>query len=121
MDRANILRAQALRVLEEADRLDNLPKEPLGMDDGTNIVFFRVRFRGDVPPDRWNLPYGSTESNPFYTYVAVKARGVWHASGRKDLQWKTWDAMIEWITSRPHWEIWTVSELSFMASSEEGA
>jgi len=119
--RADALRAQALKVLEEADKLDSLPKEPEGLEDGTNIVFFRVRFQEGVPPnDAWRQPYASQDMLPtLYDYVAVKTRGVWHASGRKSLNWIDWEDLIEWITSKPYWEIWTVNEVGLLGRKGE--
>lgn len=94
------------RLLREKARIEALPKEPKPTDDGDNSILFKIRF---------------SSSTPYYVYVAtyVAAMGVWYVSGptQKNNGGYTWDALVNWITNNPKWEIWYVSEYTHLASS----
>lgn len=103
---------QATKVAARLDALDNLPEEPESpFDDGTQVVYFQLRFRSDSPV--------------WYNYVAVKARGLWYtsakaaySSGRATTQ-LTWDDLIDWITSQHGYRVYVVDGMSLIVTNED--
>jgi len=94
------------RLLREKERIESLPKEPNATEDGTNSILFKIKF---------------LRSSIYYIYVAtfIEETNIWYVSGpnQRNNGGYTWDALINWITRNPEWEIWHVSEYKLLASS----
>lgn len=102
------LEAEKDRLVQEQLRLDLLPKEPNLFDDGTGVVFFRIKFPNNIV---------------YYSYSAVyvdSGSGRWWVTGptQKNNGGYTWEELVEWITSFPKWEIWSVTEMVQVDASE---
>jgi hypothetical protein len=100
-----LLEAQAARVLDQLNKLEERPDEPEFTDDPDNpqVIWFRRSFQSGTAK---------------YTYAAVKACGYWYVSGRvESMQRRTWDQLMDWLFAsyengvsdyRP--EIWLADE-----------
>ena len=101
--RAARLRANAERLLDKADKLEETYlDEPVG-DDAT--IWFRKQFNFQ---------------GPVYTYAAVRAAGKWYttnSSNYKTGPWE-WEALVDWIRQGYTYEIWRVSEFVPLENSE---
>lgn len=105
---ARIARLDAAKADLEAEqlRLELLPKEPPAAADGTNCIFFKIRFA----------------NNPTaFSYVAtwIESENRWYVSGptQRNNGGYLWDDLVNWITSQPVWEIWHVTEYGLLAQS----
>lgn len=99
---------EARKVAEaELARIELLPKEPNSTEDGTNSIFFKIKFKN---------------SGSYYSYVAtyIDAMGVWYVSGpyQRNNGGYTWDRLVGWITNSIEWEIWHVTNYELLAKSD---
>lgn len=108
MKNPEFLREQALRLLEEANKIEErYIEEPEGFDD-VNMIFFRKTFR---------------HYKHSYTYCAVRvpANNLWYVSGSRTFAdgGTTWDDLLAWIQDGSSWEIWTVAEVRELGSDKK--
>lgn len=97
MERAEALRNQALRLLDEAARLDALPKDDFEHGD---VIMWQRRFGTKAP---------SWANNIAYTYVAVKIGVSWYMTGANRNLRHTWDDLVRDHLSYAE-GIWYVTE-----------
>ena len=95
--KAEALRKQADRLLEQAAVLESLPDEPQVDEDGAAVIWFKIRFDEDT--DRQ------------YTYSAVRVGNLWFVTGYMT-GGRTWNNLLAWMieSNGDLPEIWTPSE-----------
>lgn len=96
--KAERLRQEALNLLEKANQLEEsqIP-EPEGLEDGTNVIFFKKQFK---PHDRYY----------FYSAVRVPTSGMWCVTGQlMNRAVHTWESLVEWIQLGSDYEIWSAT------------
>lgn len=100
MGKVETLRQQAASLLEEAKRLESMPKENFEDDD---VILFKRQFPGN---------------RSAYTYAAVRVRGNWYITGRSSRGLHdqdalgsgpyTWEQLLERFLTKHVVEIWRV-------------
>lgn len=107
--RAERLRQEALSLLERANEMEsNQIPEPVGCEDGTNVIFFKKQFK---PHDR------------YYSYSAVRANntnGLWFMTGQLVAARTaySWEGLVEWIQLGSDYEIWTCTSFELLAPTQ---
>lgn len=103
MGKVETLRQQAASLLEEAKRLESMPKENFEDDD---VILFKRKF----PHNRAT-----------YTYAAVRVHGSWYVTGKRTTGDSvdvigtgpySWETLLERFLSSHVTEIWCVLEWS---------
>lgn len=79
-NRAEALRAQAMKMLEEAAAYDGIPEED-PFPDG-QVITFQKTFQG---------------SSIEYMYAAVRADGLWNTTGPRSPKAYNWKQLITWL------------------------
>lgn len=86
LTRAEKLRRRAERLLDEAEKIESRPSEPLSDDDGCATIWWTMTFNG-----------GSRE----YTYAATRAGdGLWYTTGPSSPKGYPWEDLVNWIYDR---------------------
>lgn len=86
----------------ELEKIEDMPSEPEGMDDGANAILWDARFPGGTRT---------------YSYAARKADdGLWYTTGPRSPKGYSWSDLINWIYENSEDEptLWTVSEWSIL-------
>lgn len=111
-DKIERLRAEALRLLEQANQLEeNHIEEPVD-DDGNGLVWFTKR-------------YSHYREGANYTYAAVRvpATGMWYLTGVSQVthqlrNGRPWEELVEFIRDAQGYQLWSAVEYVKLGESE---
>lgn len=95
LERMAETKRQTARELEQEAAWLRSMTEPVGIEDGTNVIYFEKTLNS---------------GGKVYSYAALKTPHGWYVTGKTSPQALSWDALIQWIG--PDATVWTASEFT---------